>query len=102
MSLTLPEMQSMTIGVLTVTTIMRMYRRLNTKQHAILNGTTHCLTTLLAYHAGNVVCAIIYGFDTAFYVWIWWRNGGGDDTKRRLRDVKKRFEGVRRTAPVTT
>jgi hypothetical protein len=34
---------------------------------------------------------------TAF--WVWWRNGGGKDTKRHLRALADRFRPVRRTAP---
>lgn len=40
--------------------------------------------------------------DVAFIIWgtwIWWNGGGGDDTKRRLRKLAEKFEGVRRTAP---
>lgn len=44
------------------------------------------------YTAMNVAVMIWYGMD-------WWRNGGGDGTKRRLKKVAKKFEGVRRTAP---
>jgi hypothetical protein len=36
---------------------------------------------------------------TAVFAWLWWANGGGDDTKKRLRKIAKRFEPVRRTAP---
>jgi hypothetical protein len=35
----------------------------------------------------------------AIYTWLWWRSGGGDDTKRRLRRLRGRFAGMRRTAP---
>jgi len=33
------------------------------------------------------------------FIWLWWRSGGGDDTKRRLRKLGQAFTGVRRTAP---
>ncbi|MEV6048703.1 hypothetical protein [Streptomyces xanthochromogenes] len=36
----------------------------------------------------------------AYYAWRWWNNGG-DDTKRRLRNLAKHFTPTRRTAPVT-
>lgn len=42
-------------------------------------------------------------FDAAVFAWcayMWWKSGGGDDTKRRLRKLKKLFEPTRRTAPV--
>jgi hypothetical protein len=37
----------------------------------------------------------------AWYLWLWWHSGGGDGTKRRLRRLRTRFTGVRRTAPAT-
>lgn len=36
---------------------------------------------------------------TALEIWLWWRGGGGDDTKRRLRQLRQAFTPVRRTAP---
>lgn len=57
------------------------------------------------------LCALVYGllgfaflsryctFCCAVSAWAWWRHGGGDGTKRRLRALRKRFAGVRRTAP---
>lgn len=33
--------------------------------------------------------------------WTWWKGGGGDGTRRRLRSLARVFRGVRRTAPVT-
>lgn len=35
----------------------------------------------------------------AVTVWVWWKSGGGDDTKRRLRRWARKFTPVRRTAP---
>jgi hypothetical protein len=32
--------------------------------------------------------------------WLWWHDGGGDGTKRRLKSWARKFRGVRRTAPV--
>lgn len=43
-------------------------------------------------------------FSAAFAAWelyVWWSNGGGDDTKKRLRKLKRKFTPVRRMAPVT-
>jgi hypothetical protein len=36
---------------------------------------------------------------TGYWAWIWWNSGGGDGTKRRLKAFRRRFKGVRRTAP---
>ncbi|MEU3683730.1 hypothetical protein AB0E99_22720 [Streptomyces sp. NPDC030592] len=60
---------------------------------------------------GNAACLVaellsdnrvMAGFSTgavAVGVWMWWISGGGDGTRRRLRDLARRFQGVRRTAP---
>lgn len=35
----------------------------------------------------------------AFALWMWWKGGGGDKTKRRLKSLASKFQPVRRTAP---
>ncbi|MER7937850.1 MULTISPECIES: hypothetical protein [unclassified Streptomyces] len=42
-------------------------------------------------------------FSAAFAVtlWHWWNNGGGTGTRRRFRELRRRFQGVRRTASQT-
>lgn len=35
----------------------------------------------------------------AYNLHAWWKGGGGDDTKRRLRKLGRSFTGTRRTAP---
>ncbi|MYR93068.1 MULTISPECIES: hypothetical protein [unclassified Streptomyces] len=45
---------------------------------------------------------IIQAVGTAIYAYLWWHNGGGNDTRRRLREAARPFKAVRRTAPVTT
>ena len=61
----------------------------------------------VAYTVAGAVCAAV-GWDsnayliaafTAVFVWVWWNNGGGDGTWRRLKSWAARFQGVRRTAP---
>lgn len=34
-------------------------------------------------------------------LWFWWNSGGDDDTKKRLRKLRRKFQPVRRMAPVT-
>jgi hypothetical protein len=48
---------------------------------------------------GDTAATVIDAALAAFYAWRWWKNGGGDDTKRRLRSLGRRFSPVRRTAP---
>ena len=38
----------------------------------------------------------------AVTLWLWWKNGGGDNTRRRLRRWARKFQPVRRTAPAGT
>lgn len=56
---------------------------------------------LCSIHEGYYSGALINSGVTAFTVWQWWRDGGDDDTKRRLRSAGKIFSPVRRTAPVS-
>lgn len=51
---------------------------------------------------GNTPIAATCASLAVLSFWIWWNKGGGDDTKRRLRDALKKFSPVRRTAPVTS
>ncbi|RSN50532.1 hypothetical protein DMH12_24940 [Streptomyces sp. WAC 04229] len=58
----------------------------------------------LLYTLGNVLSqdTVSAGMGAGFTTilgWLWWKGGGGDDTKRRLKSWASRFQGVRRTAP---
>ncbi|KAB7850173.1 hypothetical protein [Streptomyces mobaraensis] len=46
------------------------------------------------------VAAVITGAVAAWCAHRWWHGGGGDGTRRGLRDLRRRFTAVRRTAPV--
>lgn len=50
---------------------------------------------------GNTVAASISGAAAGYLAWRWWSGGGGDATKRHIRQWIERFRGVRRTAPVS-
>jgi hypothetical protein len=57
---------------------------------------------VLAAAYGLLGCVFLNRYCTAYCAvsaWAWWRHGGGDGTKRRLRALAARFRGVRRTAP---
>lgn len=47
----------------------------------------------------NYLWALIDAAGSAYFAWHWWNGGGGNDTKRRLREWGRKFQGVRRTAP---
>lgn len=52
-----------------------------------------------AIWSGHTWNASVYAALFSWLVWTWWMGGGGDDTKRRLRQWGRAFKGVRRTAP---
>ncbi|MER5302239.1 hypothetical protein ABT039_22650 [Streptomyces lasiicapitis] len=47
--------------------------------------------------SGCTICACL-GLGCA---WVWWKNGGDDDTKRGRRRLRRAFTPVRRTAPAS-
>lgn len=57
------------------------------------------LTAALLQH--HHTRAVFWAAGLAWFTWLWWHNGGSDGTRRRLREWRRRFEGVRRTAPAT-
>lgn len=72
------------------------------RQAYALQGAGNTINSFTSFHYEHDVFngdfqAVLAGF----MLWLWWRNGGGDGTKRRLKKLKERFEGTRRTAPVT-
>jgi hypothetical protein len=69
-------------------------RRLSYGLGAAANA-AFALAEFLQPSAWGVINAVACGF----YLWLWWKSGGGDDTKRRLRKLGRAFAGVRRTAP---
>jgi hypothetical protein len=59
-------------------------------------------TAIDALRAHDQVVVAVNGGVAAMAAWAWWKGGGGDGTKRRLRELGRRFQGVRRTAPMAT
>lgn len=56
---------------------------------------------MLSQILGSSTSATVSAGFVALTGWLWWMGGGGDDTKRRLRLCAGRFQGIRRTAPVS-
>ncbi|MEV6791297.1 hypothetical protein AB0M87_04690 [Streptomyces sp. NPDC051320] len=48
---------------------------------------------------GSWPWALVMAGGCAYLAWKWWTGGGGDGTKRRLRQLGKLFQPTRRTAP---
>jgi hypothetical protein len=55
-------------------------------------------TVLVPDTVDSLIAAVFLGI----FLHLWWINGGGDNTKKRLRKWAKKFEGRRRTAAVNT
>jgi hypothetical protein len=60
---------------------------------------TGCMTVASAM-MDNLLGGVLNAGVTAFALYHWWNNGGGDGTRRRVRRWARTFQGVRRTAPV--
>ena len=63
---------------------------------AIANGSNAAFEAL----NGDRVMACVASGVCAYAAWRWWKSGGGDGTKRRLKSWARKFSGARRTAPV--
>lgn len=55
--------------------------------------------TVVDVMTGQHIASYIDAVMCVGYLYQWWKHGGGDDTKRRLRRLKRAFTPVRRTAP---
>ncbi|MEV4440429.1 hypothetical protein AB0K09_15670 [Streptomyces sp. NPDC049577] len=72
-------------------------RRRNADGLYTLGNALICMANL----PDNPVGAVISGAAAAWTAHRWWNNGGGNGTRRRLRNLQRRFTATRRTAPVT-
>ena len=64
---------------------------------AVANG----LFSIAAISRGSLGWAVFSGAACAVGAYRWWHGGGGDGTRRRLREAVRGFAAVRRTAPQT-
>jgi hypothetical protein len=51
---------------------------------------------------GSTPFAVFQAACCAWFAYAWWTRGGGGGTRRRLRALRRKFTGVRRTAPQPT
>ncbi|MFJ4418241.1 hypothetical protein [Streptomyces sp. NPDC088925] len=56
-------------------------------------------STLAGALNGGSIWTYLNAALTAWHAYAWWTGGGGDNTRRRLRETARRFTPVRRTAP---
>ncbi|GAB2331778.1 hypothetical protein [Streptomyces variabilis] len=96
-----PTITFLTIGALTLIASFALISRTSHKTtSARLIAATSCFL-IANTTGGHTSGSILSAAALALALWHWWNGGGGDGTKRRLRNWRRRFEGVRRTAPVT-
>lgn len=85
------------LGPILIGTLHSAFRR-----HAMALAWTSVGTAL---HLVGVVIrddlfhAVLDAGALAWCLWLWWNDGGGDGTRRRLRHWVRTFQGTRRTAP---
>jgi CHASE2 domain-containing sensor protein len=95
-------------ALILVITAMSLIGAAITARAAGLIGSRTLHGLMAIANAVNLIAAILTGRTGlasylagafALSVWMWWNSGGGDGTKRRLRSLDRKFQGVRRTAP---
>lgn len=90
-----------TIGLLGVAGVYVTFRPSKAGYGAVAIGYT-LMTIWLALSVRDPIITGLWSVSAALLAWSWWNSGGGDDTRRRLREAARPFKAVRRTTPVTT
>jgi general stress protein CsbA len=79
--------------------LLVQFGRMTSKQYngwtAVLAAVCCAVSAMVGWTSNVYLTAGV----AAWCAWLWWNDGGGDDTKRRLKRWAGRFQGVRRTAP---
>lgn len=88
------------VAVIAVAIASFLTRRVNARKFNALLATGNSLSLLSNVILDNTTVASVSAAGLALSLWLWWKGGGGDGTRRRLRSAARRFQGVRRTAPV--
>lgn len=68
---------------------------------SLYNAAVSGVCGLIDFADGEYAAMWIQAAVTAVSLAIWWHFGGGDKTKKRLKKLKEKFVGQRRTAPQT-
>ena len=80
----------------------RAFGRIAYHQASGFYAAAYGLWSLNDIRIGAHIAAVVSAAMCAFFAYGWWRGGGGDGTKRRLRALRRKFSDVRRTAPQLT
>ncbi|MFJ5532409.1 hypothetical protein [Streptomyces sp. NPDC093261] len=75
--------------------------RLTRRQCSGLLAIAYAVGGLAATLMGQTIGAVFDAALAAFFAHDWWQRGGGGGTRRRLRSLRSKFTGVRRTAPAS-
>lgn len=89
-------------GLIAVAIAAKIVGRLTTRQSHGLFAIVFALLMIDDIRNGATGWAM---FGAALFAWAafsWWRGGGGGGMRRRLRSRRRKFRGVRRTAPQST
>lgn len=93
---------SASVGVLVLAVVAACTGRV---RYAAFSGMCAIATGLASYASimvGSLPSAVLNGAMAAMGLYQWWHGGGGDGTRRLLREFRRRFVGIRRTAPQAT
>lgn len=97
----MPVLDAIGLGVALFAVAGCLTGRVSSARIDFLFGVANGLYALQGVRGGHWLGAVISGAFSAYCFYAWWHGGGGDHTRRRLRQLRRRFEGVRRTAPAT-
>jgi hypothetical protein len=78
-----------------------MTRKIEGKHFSLFMAAGWLVALVLDVIRHGTVLPMVDSALVAYHLYMWWKGGGGDDTKRRLRKLRKKFQPVRRMAPVT-
>ncbi|WP_326804911.1 hypothetical protein OIE49_29440 [Streptomyces sp. NBC_01788] len=88
-------------GLLACAVAGRLTGRIAPHTTAGLAGLANSLISIQSIREGLWLTGLFNGAVCAFCLYVWWHGGGGDGTRRRLRQLRRSFKAVRRTAPTS-
>ena len=89
-------------GLLVGSVLARCARLIREHQACGIRAVAFGLYSIAEIHENEPLLAALSAALCAWDAHDWWRGGGGDGTRRRLRSLRRRFTAVRRTAPAPT
>lgn len=98
---TIVLMGTITVSVQCAVLIAQVTGRVTPKHGNLIMALISTVNTIAAHMIHSTILMWTHAWLAAGFWFLWWITGGGDDTKRRLRAIKRAFTPVRRTAPAT-